>query len=83
MTSKNKDGSTCTKIRHNCDRLQYERIGLWNRLRIKTHLSACLQCKKYHKHNKKLTAIIQKVKSHHLSAKEVRVIKQKFLEQKR
>ncbi len=50
----------CKDANHLCDKTQYNETSFLEKVRLRIHLVYCHTCKKYTKHNIKLTQTIQK-----------------------
>lgn len=51
---------SCSEAVQFCDKAQYKEAGFIDRLKLRLHFAICETCRKYHRANGKLTALIKK-----------------------
>lgn len=55
----NKIFLSCEEANHTCNKTQYNDATLWEKIKLTLHLAFCSACRKYTKHNAKLTKLFK------------------------
>lgn len=70
----------CKEVNFFCDKAQYNEAELWEKAKVRVHLSECPLCREYSEKNRRLSKLIEKAALKTLTQQERDCLKQKLLE---